>query len=215
MLGLLALLPACAEGAAAPLDRPLAQILALPPDAEHGRVLYLKHCVPCHGGHAWGDGPRGIPALAGQRPFYLIKQLASFATARRAGDSMHEVMRRQDLDWPQAVRDLAAHLSQARRNPDPEHADIHDPFGAQGLYQGRCASCHGRNGESAEEAIVPALGGQHYRYLRQRIGSFGLVHQGQVDETLTGLVHRLSGDQQFAVSDYISRLTYLTAASAP
>ena len=128
---------------------------------------------------------------------------------------MHAVMRRQDLNWPQAVRDLAAYLTQAPPNPGPEHADRPGAFGAKGLYQGRCASCHGLNGEGGEETLVPAIGGQHYRYLLQRIGSFQLVHQGQVDEGLSGYVQQLSADGQLAMSDYVSRLTFLTAASAP
>ena len=59
------------------------------PDPQHGEVLYLRHCVPCHGARAWGDGPREIPALAGQRETYLIEQLTRFASDARPGSVMH------------------------------------------------------------------------------------------------------------------------------
>lgn len=67
----------------------VAGTLAVTPDAEHGKILFLKHCARCHGAHAWGDGPREIPTLAGQRERYVIEQVARFATDERAGSKMH------------------------------------------------------------------------------------------------------------------------------
>jgi len=106
------LMTAAASSPPASIDR----VMAAVPDAEHGKILYLKHCPACHAPHGWGDGPRAIPALAGQHEGYLIEQLTDFATAKRAGDSMHEIMRHADLNWPQAVRDLSAYLSRAPRS---------------------------------------------------------------------------------------------------
>ncbi len=87
----------------------LDHIWATKSDPENGKILYLLRCRSCHGGHAWGDGLRAIPALAGQREKYLVVQLIEFASEKRAGQSMHETMQRSDLDWAQGVRDLGAY----------------------------------------------------------------------------------------------------------
>src|SRR5215467_2798810 len=88
------------------------------PDPQHGEVLYLRHCVPCHGGRAWGDGPREIPSLAGQREAYLIEQLTRFASGERPGSemhgpAMHDTLKASDLNRSAAIRDLAAYLARA------------------------------------------------------------------------------------------------------
>src|SRR5579863_8616956 len=136
----------------------LDHIWAITPDPQHGEILYLMHCRACHGNHGWGDGPRAIPALAGQRERYLVLQLTQFASGKRAGQSMHETMRRADLDWAQAVRDLGSYLAAAPRSPGPEYGDSRSASAGKGLYQQACSGCHGAGGEGAKTG-VPAVGG--------------------------------------------------------
>ena len=101
------------------------------------------HCRSCHGSNGWGDGPRSIPTLAGQRERYLVEQLIQFAVGKRAGQSMHETMQRPDLDWPQAVRDLGAYLSGAPRSPAPEYGQSQDVSAGKGRFDSACKGCHG------------------------------------------------------------------------
>lgn len=213
-IGLLWLL--CETGAvpaspAEPLsEATLNRIWAISPDAGHGRVLYLMHCRACHGSHAWGDGPRAIPALAGQREKYLIVQLTQFAIGNRAGQSMHETMQRSDLNWAQAVRDLGAYLSAAPRSPAPEFGESHDISSGKRVYQKTCLECHGTRGEGKETG-PPAIGGQQYRYLVAQLGNFSYGHRGAGDlkllEPMGGLTPQAAQD----VANYVSHLSYLTA----
>lgn len=201
----LGLMTAAASSAPA-IDR----VMAAVPDAAHGKILYLKHCPACHGPHGWGDGPRAIPALAGQHESYLIEQLTDFATASRAGDSMHEVMRHADLDWPQAVRDLSAYLSGAPRSRAPELGENPEKSSAKALYLQACSTCHGVNGAGQADG-TPAIGGQQYRYLLARIRTFSSTHHGRVESPLVG---RDASEQQLEnMANFISRLSALVAAN--
>jgi cytochrome c553 len=191
------------------------RVWATTPDADHGKVLYLMHCRQCHGRHAWGDGPRSIPALAGQREKYLVEQLAQFAIGQRAGQSMHETMQRTDLNWVQAVRDLAAYLSTAPRSTGPEYAESpHDMPAGKRLYQRACRDCHGGNGEGTP-AGVPAIGGQHYRYLAAQLGSFSSGHRDAGQPQLLASMGALSQQDIQELANYVSHLSYLTAEGAP
>jgi cytochrome c553 len=202
--------------AAAPAAQLAEQADALAPDAAHGRILYLKRCEPCHGAHAWGDAPREIPALAGQRSRYLVAQLARFATGERAGSSMHgsamhEALQPTDVYRPQAIADLVAYLSQAARNPSPAHAEDRTPVTMSAVYASACASCHGADGAGRDAEPTPAIGGQHYDYLLSRLHIFG---GGGGHPWGLGTVHPTQAQQQ-ALADYISRLSYLSSAPSP
>jgi cytochrome c553 len=190
------------------------RVWATTPDADHGKVLYLMHCRQCHGRHAWGDGPRSIPSLAGQREKYLVEQLTQFAVGQRAGQSMHETMQRSDLNWAQAVRDLAAYLSIAPRSTGPEYAESNEVSAGKRLYQLACRDCHGGNGEGTA-AGIPAIGGQHYRYLAAQLVNFSSGHRDPGEPRLPVSMGALSRQDILDIANYVSRLSYLTDGVAP
>ena len=204
MLVLSALLPA----AAAALDL-ASQAARLTADVPHGMVLYLKHCAACHGRQAWGNGPREIPALAGQRESYLVAQLAHFIDgdrpgSERHGPAMHEALQPPDVKRAQALRDLGAWLSRAPSNREPEQGAGQALAAGQRAYAKACADCHGVNGEGSDAPVVPALAGQHYSYLLARLRGFSsgrLAHAPGLPPTVVGS----SGEQQ-ALADYAARL---------
>jgi cytochrome c553 len=194
------------------------EALAVSPDAEHGRVLYLKHCSRCHSSHGWGDGPREIPALAGQWENYLIEQLACFATGDRNGSVMHgpvmhEILQPPDLMRAQAIGDLAAYLSRAGRNPQPEHAEGRSLALGKRTYSKACSACHGSDGAGSGKGAIPAIGGQHYGYLLAQLSGFASGLRGH--SLSADAVSSLSDEEQQAVADYASRLTYLSATKRP
>jgi cytochrome c553 len=197
--------PSASAATEVPAPDMLSQIWAATPDADHGRVLYLLHCRGCHGNHAWGDGPRAIPTLAGQREKYLAVQLTQFAAGRRAGQSMHETMQRPDLNRAQAVRDLVAYLTADPPNPSPDYGSSGTSAGER-VYQEVCRNCHGVRGEGNDKG-VPAIGGQHYRYLVAQLQNFSYGHRGAGDlrllEPMGGLTPRAAED----VASYVSRLS--------
>ncbi len=201
--------------AATPVQYAPPPLHTVTPDLRHGEVLYLQHCTECHGRHAWGDGPRAIPALAGQRKAYLTAQLASFVASERDSESMHETMRRPDVNWPESVRDVAAYLTQARRSPHPEYGEGRSVVAGQRLYQTRCVECHGPSGEGRSEQSIPAIGGQHYRYLLEQLTNFSEGHRRDTNHSAIHAAASLTQTERQQVADFLSRLPYLTADSNP
>lgn len=206
--------------ALAPLARPAAstdlrsQAAAVTPNPEHGEILYRKHCAACHRSHAWGDGPREIPALAGQRQPYLIEQLALFASGEREGSAMHgpamhEILQRPDVGRPQAISDLAAYLSRASRNPEPEHWEGRALSDGKHAYALACLACHGVEGTGSDGGPVAAIGGQHHSYLLARLRGFAAEGRGHPPFPVS-----LTAAEQEAVADYTSRLTALSSVSS-
>lgn len=181
----------------------------LPADPTHGMVLFLKRCSACHGRHAWGDGPREIPALAGQHENYLTDQLRQFADGRRPdsqthGPAMEETLRQPDVNRVQALNDLTSFLTQAARNPQPEYGETEALTQGKRSYERACISCHGPDGGGSERQRIPAIGGQHYSYLASRLRAIaaGLsAHPASLDF--------MPVKEQLALADYVSRLDYL------
>ena len=175
------------------------------PEPQHGEVLYLRHCVPCHGGRAWGDGPREIPSLAGQREAYLIEQLTRLASGGRPGSEMHgpaiqDTLKAADLNRAAAIRDLAAYLARAPAAAQAEQGQARSLATGKSVYLRACAGCHGEQGVGAADGSAPRVGGQHFRYVLSRLREFGSTHHGRVEAAA------LSAEEQQALADYISRL---------
>lgn len=200
------LLIAWAQAASSTVPPPDTPTAAAPvaADLRHGEVLYRRHCVACHGARAWGDGPREIPALAGQREAYLIAQLTRFASEARPGSPMHgpamlDTLRASDVNRPVAIRDLAAYLARAPAAPQVEQGQGRSLAAGKSAYLSACARCHGESGDGADW-LAPRIGGQHFRYLLSRLREFDATHRGLVEPAA------LSGEEQQALADYISRL---------
>jgi cytochrome c553 len=170
----LAVAPVAASG---PEEDLISQAASAAPDPRHGMILYLQHCTACHGRHAWGDGLREIPALAGQRESYLIQQLTHFVSGARPGSEMHgpvmhDTLQPSDLDRAPAFRDLATYLARAPHNPHPEQGEGRALTLGQRDYTRGCSGCHGSDGGGNEQQAIPAIGGQDYSYLLTQLRSF-------------------------------------------
>jgi cytochrome c553 len=176
-------------------------------------VLFLKRCAACHGRHAWGDGLREIPALAGQREAYLIEQLERFANGQRPGSETHGPVMREslmpaDVNRLQAIRDLTSYLTHAARNPEPEEGPGKVLLLGRQSYEAACISCHGEEGGGNEPEVTPAIGGQHFSYLAARLRDFGAGHATHPSMPALATV------QQLALADYTARLSYLRASDS-
>jgi cytochrome c553 len=189
-----------------------ARAAAVPADPAHGKILYLKHCAACHGARAWGDGPREIPALAGQHERYMREQLARYAAGERAGSpkhgsGMHETLQAPDLNRPQALADLSVYLARAPRDPEPEHSEGRALAAGKQTYTRACLGCHGADGAGSE--VVPAIGGQHYSYILVQLDAIAAGKRGH--PAYVGVRAVLPAGDEPALADYIARLTYLTS----
>ena len=198
--------PTAGAGPAAEVEAKAAAVSA---DPGHGKILYIKHCVACHRGQAWGDGPREIPALAGQNQRYLLEQLVRYATGERPGSlkhgaAMHDTLQAPDLNRPQALADLAAYLAGAPRNPEPERSEGRTLAAGKRIYSSACAGCHGSDGAGSERPPIPAICGQHYSYLLAQLDAIAAGRRAH--PPYIGLRPALPLEQQQALADYASRL---------
>lgn len=184
----------------------VAKAMAAQPETLRGGALYSKRCKGCHGAKGWGDGLEDVPSLAGQRELYLVTQLAEFATQERNGSTMHKATSPADVNNPQAIRNLAAFLSRAPANPEPEHAEDRTAGSGESLFQHNCATCHGTAAQGSSTDPVPALAGQHYEYILIQLKRFARGHRGQVRAPVIDFAAGLSDEDERAIADYLSRL---------
>ena len=134
--------------------------LALDAKAERGAKLFRAECAGCHGRTAHGDSARLVPALAGQRRAYLIKQLADFASSERVTTAMHAVVMRSAVRDPQAWADVALYLNALSVLAAPKVGPGTDLAAGQAAYDQWCASCHESDARGDGDGFVPALRNQ-------------------------------------------------------
>lgn len=188
------------------VDQLVRAALQLDPNIKRGGGLYEVHCARCHGQGAIGDSRNVIPALAGQREAYLIKQLADFAELERDGEAMHAVVSKAALDEPQVWADLAGYLSQLPFTRFPETADGEGVELGEAIFQEQCASCHEEDARGDDDGFIPSLRNQHYSYLVRQMRSLAASHRLNVDTDLVRFIDSLDTDEMTAVADYLSRL---------
>src|SRR6202142_1101831 len=70
------------------VDRTTQQALELDAHPQRGASVFRESCSRCHGTEAQGDASRAVPALAGQRFKYIVRQLAHLIGAERRARSM-------------------------------------------------------------------------------------------------------------------------------
>lgn len=83
-------------------------------DPEKGKTLYAT-CGACHGPNAEGMEALNAPKLAGQEPWYLIRQLQNFKNGIRGNNprdtyGMQMAPMAQILPNDQAMEDVAAYI---------------------------------------------------------------------------------------------------------
>lgn len=176
------------------------------PDTQAGEKIYREHCAGCHGEQAYGNADQVIPALAGQLPIYVIKQLVDLAEGGRASAEMHRISAKKPLTTPQGLRDIATYLGTLDPNPKPETGDGEQLAVGKRYYDGLCAYCHGAQGGGNEAHATPALRRQHYSYLLMQMRDLAAEHRYSVDVAIVDTLQRLSHDQLSAIADYASRL---------
>lgn len=188
------------------VDQLVRTALQLDPNVSHGAALYLQNCARCHGQGAIGDSHNVIPALAGQREAYLIKQLADFTELERDSREMHPIVSKASLNEPQAWADLASYLSHLPAARFPETADGEGAELGEGIFQEQCASCHEEDARGDDDGFVPSLRDQHYSYLVREMRALAASHRLNVDADLVRFIDSLDTDEMTAVADYLSRL---------
>ncbi len=188
------------------VDQQVRAALQLEANAKRGAGLYSAHCAACHGPQAFGNAQNVVPALAGQRQAYIIKQLADFAELERDSSDMHRVASRTAVADPQAWADLAGYLSELPAARLPETGDGDGVELGEAIFQEQCASCHEDDARGDDDGFVPSLRNQHYGYLVRAMRGLGASHRLNVDTDLVRFLDSFATDEITAVADYLSRL---------
>jgi cytochrome c553 len=157
---------AVAESAA---QRDFTRIVALQPDAGHGRELFAQ-CAACHGPDGNGATNGSIPRIAGQHYRVLLRQVVDFRHGARWDMRMEGVATSHEvIPELQDIADVASYVSTLRRDGARGVGDgAHVERGAA-IYRKTCASCHGADAQGDDRQGIPRLAGQHAAYLARQI----------------------------------------------
>lgn len=198
--------PASAASAEERVDHRTQEALTMDAHPVRGKELYSEYCSRCHGGAGQGDSGKVIPALAGQRFNYLVRQLANFAGAERESSTMHGVAIQPAIDDPQEWVNIAAYLN--RLSP-PTDAQIGPGKAMQlgrGIFHEQCASCHGADASGDQDGFVPSLRHQHYAYLDEQMHKLADGYRHNADEDLVRFMRSFDDRDMRGTADYLSRL---------
>jgi cytochrome c553 len=189
------------------VDRQTQTALSMDSHPDRGGRAFVRYCAKCHGPGALGDVKGAIPALAGQRYAYLIRQLANFTGAERDSSAMHAVVSRAELRAPQMWADIAAYLN-GLPNRSPRSRGPGDQVAlGRGIFHEQCATCHGLDASGDADGFVPSLRHQHYPYLNTQMHKLAWGYRHNVDEELLLFLKTFDDRDMSSTADYLSRLT--------
>jgi cytochrome c553 len=148
--------------------------------AQQGEALYAT-CVACHGADGAGNVALNSPALAGQLPGYLERQLQHFKSGVRGADS-------RDIQGQQ-MRGMAAMLADdaaiatvvayiGTLPPGRGVAVEYDQRNGDNQYNAACGACHGGKAQGNSALNSPRLAGLDAAYLRRQYNNFAAGIRG-------------------------------------
>ncbi len=160
----------------------LASVGAWAGDPAAGKGLYPV-CTACHGPAGLGNQAMNAPKLAGQEPWYVVKQMQLFQQGARGtapgdmqGMQMSAMAKGPQLATEEALNNLAAYIA-TFPNVKPTPTITGDAEAGKALYP-VCAACHGAQGEGIEAMAGPRLAGQNDWYLVSQIKKFKAGQRG-------------------------------------
>jgi cytochrome c553 len=188
------------------VDRATKAAQSLDAHPDRGGAQFARHCARCHGPQAQGDAQGTIPALAGQRFAYLVRQLANFDGGERDSGTMHRVVSQQDIRGPQTWVDIASFLNRLPRSGRAQTGEGSRLALGRATFQEQCASCHAGDAHGDDDGYVPSLRNQHYAYLLGQMHKLGQGYRHNVDENLVRFLGDFDDQDMRATADYLSRL---------
>ncbi len=198
--------PASAASAEERVDHRTEEALAMDAHPVRGKELYVEYCSRCHGAKGQGNADKVIPALAGQRFTYLVRQLANFAGAERESRTMHGVAIQPAINDPQNWVNIAAYLSRLAPPADTQIGSGEATLLGRGIFHEQCASCHGVDASGDHDGFVPSLRHQHYAYLDRQMHKLADGYRHNADADLVRFMRSFDARDMRGTADYLSRL---------
>ena len=170
-------------------------------------------CVTCHGAEGEGMAAAGFPRLAGLSANHMKKQLADFASGKRANPIMQPIAAALSPEEADAVTTMLAE----KPRPDVERigrASLVHGLGETLALRGawdrnipECVACHGPSGVGVGDAFPPLVG-QPAQYLSSQLSAWRQGTRKNDPNDLMGHIARSLTDAEIkAVSEYFATLT--------
>lgn len=192
-----------------------AGVAASAPDPARGRQAYAM-CATCHGALGEGHAAIDAPALGGQLPSYIERQLKDYRAGLRGvhpddvpGNRMRMLAR--SIPDEALIADLAAHIASlpAARS---DRVVLGNTASGRKLYQAQCASCHGSRGEGLPALNAPRLAGLGDQYTLSQLQEFKLDRRAApgnaLGQQMTQLARATLKDER-AMRDVVAYLSSL------
>jgi cytochrome c553 len=181
------------------------EALNLTANPENGKHVY-RVCAVCHTPEGWGLESGAYPQVAGQLQTVIIKQLADIRARNRDNPTMRPFTSPQLLGGAQEIADVAAYISRLPMTPHNGVGPGLDLVWGEQLYKDNCTECHGEMGEGNLEDHIPAIYGQHYRYLLRQFEWIKMERRRNADKKMVKQIHNFTHRDIRAVLDYVSRI---------
>lgn len=168
-------------------------------------------CAACHGVDGNSVSPEW-PALAGQHPAYIVRQLKAFKNGERQDVTMQPfAMMLSDQD----MLDVAAYFS--TQTPTPKGADPDLVMLGQQIYRGgvpergiaACIGCHGPTGQGNPLASYPRISHQHAAYVTKTLRQYAAGERrsdADLNQMMRNVASMLLEDEIRAVASYVQGL---------
>ena len=157
-------------------------------DAVVGKTLFVV-CQACHGPNGEGNQQLGAPRIAGQKDWYLRRQLWNFRAGVRGvnpNDTFGLQMRAMamTLKDDQAIADVVAYVRTFDAVPSATTISGDIENGKEKFVL--CGACHGNEAKGYEPFASPRLEGQHDWYMSRQLQNFKADIRGHHDIDIYG-----------------------------
>jgi len=196
---------ACADRVAETAMHEYEQAIKLKPNLENGRKVY-RICAVCHTPEGWGTEDGAYPQLAGQLNTVIIKQLADIRARNRDNPTMRPFTSPTLLGGDQQLADVAAYIARLPMTPHNGKGPGRDLEWGKRLFEENCTECHGKQGEGDKAEHIPAIRGQHFRYLVRQFEWIKMGRRRNADNKMVKQIRDFRHRDVMAVLDYVSRI---------
>jgi cytochrome c oxidase subunit 2 len=157
-------------------------------DVAQGKTLYTT-CAACHGANGEGVKATNAPSLAGQEPWYLLRQLKNFKEGIRgthAQDTYGTQMRPMAMMLvdEKAMQNVVAYIQTFKKvKNEATKGDLK----AGAASYATCTACHGAKGEGNQALNAPKLTNLPGYYLERQLKNFKAGIRGSHPQDQYGL----------------------------